>query len=191
MDALQTIFCLYSSCLQVRCPVHSESSEEKHFYWETLFERSEVCKPRIKNFTLPVWAGTWKIMNFAFRQEKPEWDCVWPDYEQPISDKSDKTEELEEEVRTKVLVFIVFFYLLADTDSLVIITQNESPTWEDSWKLSGMEPNLEDTSDEDTLPVEINEFFMPGWSDSWQLAAPPEEHRKIWSICLSYRQQMR
>lgn len=110
MDTLQTIFCLHSSCVQVRCPVHSESSEEKHFYWEILFERAEVCKPQIKHFTLPVWAGTWKIMNFAFRQEKPEWDCVWPDYEQPISDKSDKTEDLEEEVRTKIFVFIVFFF---------------------------------------------------------------------------------
>lgn len=39
-------------------------------------------------------------MNFAFRQEKPEWDCVWPDYQPPISDKWDKTEELEDEVRT-------------------------------------------------------------------------------------------
>lgn len=108
----QNIFCLYSSCFKVRCPVHLESSEEKHFYWEILFERSEVCKPRIKHFTLPVWAGTWKIMNFAFRQEKPEWDCVWPDYEEPISDKSEKTEELEEEVRTNVLLFIGLFVVL-------------------------------------------------------------------------------
>lgn len=133
-------------------------------------------------------------MNFAFRQEKPEWDCVWPDYEQAISDKSGKTEELDEEVRTKVLVFIVlfcFFYLFSFTDSLLIIPQNEPPNWEESWKLSGMETNLEDNSDEDTLPVAINEFFMPGWSDSRQLAAPPEEPGSTWSICWSYKQQMR
>lgn len=131
-------------------------------------------------------------MNFAFRQEKPEWDRVWPDYEQPIRDKSDKTEELEEEVRTKVLALNVFSVtFLADTDSLVIIMQKEPPTWEHSWKLSGVEPKLEGSSDEDTVPVGLNQFFMPGWCDSWQLTAPPEEHRKIWSICWSFRQQMR
>lgn len=46
-------------------------------------------------------------MNFAFRQEKPEWDRVWPDYQQPVSDKSDKREELEEEVKSKVLALMV------------------------------------------------------------------------------------
>lgn len=66
-----------------------------------MLDRPEVCKPRIKHFALPVWAGTWKIMNFAFRQEKPEWDCGWPDYRQPVSDKRDKAGELEEEVRSE------------------------------------------------------------------------------------------
>ncbi|XP_056875441.1 uncharacterized protein LOC130517527 [Takifugu flavidus] len=151
---------------QVRHLLHLESYEGKHFDWETFLERQGVCKPQIKHFTLPVWAGTWKIMNFAFRQEKPKWDCGWPEYEQPITNKSDKVEELEEE--------------------------NEPSNWEDSWKLSGVESNLDDSKDE--AIVEINEVFMPGWSDSWQLASSPveeEEHHKKWSICWSFRQQMR
>lgn len=69
--------------------------------------------------------------------------------------------------------------------------QKEAPTWEHSWKLSGVEPELEDTSDEDSFPVGLSEFFMPGWRDSWQFAAPPEEHREIWSTCWSFGQQMR
>lgn len=180
---------LYHFCFQVRYLLHLESYEGKHFDWETFLERQEVCKPQIKLFTLPVWAGTWKIMNFAFRQEKPKWDCGWPEYEQPISNKSDKVEELEEEVRA---TFILISTSLADTDSFVIITQNEPSNWEDSWKLSGVEPNLDNSRDE--LIGEINEVFMPGWSDSWQLAPSPveeEEHHKNWSICWSFGQQMR
>lgn len=73
----------------------------------------------------------------------------------------------------------------------MIIMQNQRPTWEDSWRLAGLDATQEDSSDEDPGAVKIKEFFMPGWSDSWQLAAPPEEHRKIWSFCWSYRQQMR
>lgn len=128
-------------------------------------------------------------MNFAFRQEKPKWDCGWPEYEQPTTNKSDKVEELEEEVRA---TFLLFSTSLADTDSFVIITQNEPSDWEDSWKLSGVESNLDDSKDE--AIVEINEVFMPGWSDSWQFASSPveeEEHHKKWSICWSFRQQMR
>lgn len=128
-------------------------------------------------------------MNFAFRQEKPKWDCGWLAYEQPLTNKSDKAEELEEEVRA---TFLSFSTSLADTHSLFVITQNESSNWEDSWKLSGVESALEASRDE--VRVEINKVFMPGWSDSWQLAASPveeEEHRKNWSICCSFGQQMR
>lgn len=37
-------------------------------------------------------------MNFAFRQQKPQWDCIWPDYEQSVRDKFDIVQQLEEEV---------------------------------------------------------------------------------------------
>lgn len=180
-------------CSQVRHLLRSEVSEEKH--WETLLERQEACKPQIGHFTLPVWAGTWKIMNFAFRQEKPKWDGVWPDYEQTISNKSGKIEELEEEVRrtfSRVSYFV-------SRHSFVVIAQEEPSNWEDSWKLSGVELDLEDTTVADVLPsaeatAEINEVFMPGWSNSWQLAASPgeaEEQHRNWSVCWSFRQQMR
>lgn len=134
-------------------------------------------------------------MNFAFRQEKPKWDGVWPDYEQPISNKSEKIEEFEEEVRTTFSRFSFFF----GRHSFVIIAQDEPSNWEDSWKLSGVELDLGDATVADMLPsaeatAEINEVFMPGWSDSWQLAAFPVEAEKQhnnWSICWSFRQQMR
>lgn len=190
---------LYRFCSQVGHLLHLEVFEEKHFYWETLLERQEVCKPQIKHFALPVWAGTWKIMNFAFRQEKPKWDGVWPDYELTISNKSGKIEELEEEVRTSLRTTFLRFSYFFSRRSFVIIAQEEPPNWEDSWKLSGVELDLEDAALADMLPsaeapAEINEVFMPGWSDSWQLAASSveaEEQHRNWSICWSLRQQMR
>lgn len=121
-------------------------------------------------------------MNFAFRQEKPKWDGVWPDYQQPVSNKSNKLEELEEEVRaTKPFLFAVG----ADADSL--ITQEEPPGWEDAWR--HLPPPVGSSSSE--APVEINQVFMPGWSNSWKLHAPPEEQLQIWTSCWASRQQTR
>lgn len=125
-------------------------------------------------------------MNFAFRQEKPKWDCVWPDYEQPVGNKSNKLEELEEEVRT---IKHFLFTVVADADSLS--TQDEPSDWDDSWRVSDLEHLTLPVGSSAEATVEINEVFMPGWRDSWQLSAPPEEQHKRWSTCWSYRQQMR
>lgn len=77
----------------------------QHFQWDVLFNRQELSEPKIMTYGLPRWAGTWKIMNFAFRQQKPEWDCIWPHHEQSISDKFDIVQQLEEEVSTAVALF--------------------------------------------------------------------------------------
>lgn len=92
------------------CPVQLECSEEKQYQWEILFKPQDICKPKIKPYSLPIWAGTWKIMNFAFRQQKPKWDCVWPDYEQTLSDKSEKVQQLEEEVGTSTIIRFGFYF---------------------------------------------------------------------------------
>lgn len=199
--------------LQVKHPVQLDCSEEKLFQWEILFQRQEVCEPKLAKFSLPVWAGTWKIMNFAFRQQKPKWDCIWPDYEQSLSNKWDKVKELEEQVGTNVGVFPPYSFNFIDhikmnliKNACHIIKQDEPWDWEDSWKLSGPELGPDDIIDDDTLSVNssvtestemmrINEVFLPGWSDSWLLAAPPleeeEEHHKNWSSSWGYRQQKR
>lgn len=83
--------------------MHLEPCGGQHFQWDVLLKRPEVCEPEIRIYGLPRWAGTWKIMNFAFRQQKPKWDCVWPDYEQSVSDKHDIVQQLEEEVSSVTL----------------------------------------------------------------------------------------
>ncbi|KAM6975896.1 uncharacterized protein LKV04_015161 [Tautogolabrus adspersus] len=192
---------------QVKSPAQLELSEEKQFQWDVLYDRKCVGKAETGTYSLPVWAGTWKIMNFPFRQYKPEWDVVWPDYEEELSDKTEDLQRLEEEEE------------LAD--------------WEESWKLSEAkfeteyltedeetefesdevtddesEYEYEDLTDDETLSesssgsdttimtmTRINEVFMPGWSDSWLIsAAPPmeaEERQKSWSSCWRYEQQFR
>lgn len=94
----------------MKCPAQLECSEKKHFQWEILFESKLVSKPEVEHFSLPVWAGTWKIMNFAFRQQKRNWDCIWPDYQQNLSNKSDKVQQLEEQVGIKIITNVVFFF---------------------------------------------------------------------------------
>lgn len=152
-------------------------------------------------------------MNFAFRQQKPKWDCIWSDYEQSLSNKWDKVQRLEEQVGTNVNVFPPHSFNFIDHVKIHliktvyhIIKQDEPWDWEDSWKLSGSELVPDDTTDDDTLSVNssitettemmrINEVFLPGWSDSWLLTATPleeeEEYHKNWSSCWGYRQQKR
>nr|XP_019963316.1 PREDICTED: glutamic acid-rich protein-like [Paralichthys olivaceus] len=108
---------------QVKRPEQSERPELTRFQWEILFERKLDSKAKVEEFSLPVWAGTWKIMNFVFRQQKPSWDRVWPDYPQPPSDKSEELEQFDEQ----------------DTPS----------DWEESWKLSGAELEAEDDEDDE------------------------------------------
>lgn len=103
------ICCLY--CFQVKHALHLECSEEQQFEWDILCKTQEVCKPEIGIYTLPRWAGTWKIMNFAFRQQKQEWDCIWPDYEQSRSDHCESVLQLDEEVGTGIILISVLIYL--------------------------------------------------------------------------------
>lgn len=75
-----------------------EHYEGKQFQWEILLERKWVWQAEIEKYSLPVWAGTWKIMNFAFRQQKQKWDRIWPEYQQNLTNKSDRLQQLEEQV---------------------------------------------------------------------------------------------
>lgn len=49
-------------------------------------------------------------MNFAFRQQKQKWDRIWPDYEQNLSNKCDKVQQLEEQVGTNTIIILVFLF---------------------------------------------------------------------------------
>ncbi|RVE65455.1 hypothetical protein OJAV_G00116740 [Oryzias javanicus] len=167
---------------QVRSPAQEEVSEEREFKWDTVFERLLLHKANVEKYSLPPWAGTWKFINFPFRQEKKKWDCAWPVYHEPNC--SNKLTELEMIQQQK--------------------EQNEPFELVGSWKLNRTELFTEDpTDDEDASSPSIHseavttiqDVHMPGWSRSWQLsAAPPQEYEerlKSWSSCWSYSQQMR
>lgn len=95
---------------QVKGLAISEHSEEKQFQWEILFDRKLLSNVKLNEYGLPRWAGTWKIMNFAFRQQKPKWDCIWPEYQQNLSNKFDKVQRLMEQVM--IIIYIIpFIYL--------------------------------------------------------------------------------
>ena len=91
----------------MKSPSQQQLSEEKQFQWEILFERKLDSKSRIEEYSLPVWAGTWKIMNFVFGQRKENWDCIWPDYQQSVRDKSDEVQQLEDQVGINIITIIV------------------------------------------------------------------------------------
>lgn len=91
----------------MKIPDQLELSEEKQFQWEILFERKVVREAEREEFSLPVWAGTWKIMNFVFRQQKQNWDCIWPDYQQNRTDKFDELQQLAEQVGISVITVTV------------------------------------------------------------------------------------
>lgn len=99
----------------MRSPAQEELSEERDFKWGTVFERQLLHKANVEKYSLPPWAGTWKIMNFPFRQEKKNWDCVWPVYHKPNSrNKSLEFEELQQQ-NEQVGVFSFFASLFPAT----------------------------------------------------------------------------
>ncbi|KAA8584709.1 hypothetical protein FQN60_008494 [Etheostoma spectabile] len=169
-----------NSWKQVKSPAQLERTEENKFQWEIPIERKPVGKAEIEVFSLPVWAGTWKFINFAFRQQQKYWDRIWPDFQQNPSNKFDKVHQLEE--------------------------QDEPSDWEDSWKLSEAELEPKDTTEyeaptagssgtDTTVMMRLNEVILPGWRDSWLLSAAPleeeEERHKNWNSCWGFRQQIR
>ncbi|MED6277193.1 hypothetical protein CHARACLAT_010839 [Characodon lateralis] len=168
------------SWTQVKSPAQSEHSEDRDFQWDALFEKELVSKVEVGEYSLPVWAGTWKIMNFPFRQQKKNWDCGWENYQQDPSNKLDKFDLIQ-----------------------LQMDQDEPEGWVDSWKLSRAQFALEDITDEissssisdATFRISINDWLMPGWSKSYLLAAAPpeeyEERQKSWSSCWGYQQQIR
>ena len=89
---------LHCSFFQVKSPAQFELSEEKQFQWEPLLTKNIVSKVKMGEYSLPVWAGTWKFMNFPYRQQKKHWDCIWPVYPQNCSSKLSRTQQLEEQV---------------------------------------------------------------------------------------------
>lgn len=152
------VCCLY--CFQVKHPVHLEAWRGQHFQWDVLFQREEVSQPEILTYGLPRWAGTWKIMNFAFRQQKPQWDCIWPDYEQSVSDKFDIVQRLEEEVSASVTPWCldcVRSFFCATSFSLSFCLQEELFGWENSWQLSDADFEVQE-DDEDEEYDEDNDY---------------------------------
>lgn len=102
----------------MKSPAQLERTEEKPFQWEILFERKPVGKAEIEIFTLPVWAGTWKFINFAFRQQQKYWDRIWPDFQQNLSNKFDKVQQLEEQVGINMKTILVLLLSFALSTSL-------------------------------------------------------------------------
>lgn len=96
---------------QVKSPAQLECCQGKQFQWEILFKRQLVWEAEIEKYSLPAWAGTWKIMNFAFRQQKQKWDRIWPRYQQNLN-KSDKLLQLEEQVGINIIKITVCFFAL-------------------------------------------------------------------------------
>lgn len=92
-------------------------------------------------------------MNFAFRQQKPQWDCIWPDYEQSISDKFDVVQQLEEEVSVDITLLCpdcVCIFFCVTLFFLYFRWQEELFGWENSWQLSDADFEVqEDDNDSD------------------------------------------
>lgn len=129
-------------------------------WWRTFEE--------IETFALPVWAGTWKTVNFKLGQNPEDWDQKWPEYKREPSNKLLKAQTLEETVNL--------------------------PGWEDCWKTS--KPNLKQKKEINEL--KIPNVFLPGWNDSWKTCdtsvkhndmAPPsmKDWRDSWSYCQEHK----
>lgn len=101
----------------------SEHSEEKQFQWEILFDKELLSRITLDEYRLPTWAGTWKFINFAFRQQKKNWDCGWPDYPQNVSNKFDQVQQLMEQVGI-IINIITVIYLWSIARSFLYV---ESP----------------------------------------------------------------
>lgn len=91
-----------------------ECSDEKQFQWEILFERKKDHKVELELYSLPPWAGTWKFINFPFRQQKKDWDTIWPDYQPNIS-RIDEIQQLKNQVGINIIVIIFFWMVFAVT----------------------------------------------------------------------------
>lgn len=97
----------------MKSPAQLELGQEKQFQWEILFKRQLIWTAEIEKYSLPTWAGTWKIMNFAFRQQKEKWDRIWPRYQQNLSNNSDRLQQLEEQVWINIIKVTVCSFLSA------------------------------------------------------------------------------
>ncbi|XP_067114865.1 uncharacterized protein [Osmerus mordax] len=122
----------------------------------------------IETFSLPVWAGTWKTVNFKLGQTPEDWDQKWPQYKREPSDKLLKAQFME------------------DTVSL--------PGWEDCWKTA--KPDVKQETEKTKL--QIPNVFLPGWNDSWKTCdmgvkhndqAPPSmrDWRDSWNYCQEHK----
>lgn len=192
------------SFFQVKSPAQMSLCETNPFQWEIIFERMLVWEADIEKYSLPVWAGTWKIMNFAFRQQKHKWDQIWPEI---FNKKSERFQQLPTQVGNNYCPRLKHVYM-PDTRILLtliaIFEQDELPDWGCSWKLSGPELECATTSDNEGLSAASScssrvtvrvEVFLPDWTHSWLLsAAPPEEdeeRRQNWRCSCGYGQQIR
>lgn len=129
--------------------MHLESWRGQHFQWDILFQKPEVCQPEIQTYGLPRWAGTWKIMNFAFRQQKLQWDCIWSNYEQSVSDKFDIVQQLEEEVSTDITLQRLDCVCSFFVPLYFVYLQEELFGWENSWQLSDADFEAQEDDDND------------------------------------------
>ncbi|TKS84094.1 hypothetical protein D9C73_019139 [Collichthys lucidus] len=129
---------------QVKSPVQLECSDEKQFQWEILFERKNDHKVELELYSLPPWAGTWKFINFPFRQQKKDWDNIWPDYQPNIS-RIDEIQQLKKQ-----------FHKLNSSFS----------SWKQSWIVAVAYRPGDENEDEDEV-VEGEEW--KAWKESWKI----------------------
>ncbi|XP_013856493.1 uncharacterized protein LOC106512417, partial [Austrofundulus limnaeus] len=149
---------------QVKGPAQQICSEDKRFQFETLSDRKWLHRAEIGEYGLPVWAGTWKIMNFPFRQQKKDWDNDWPRYQQGPREVSDRFLRIHEEE-----------------------AEEEPAGWEESWRLSHV-------PEDQTKPQINDVFVPGWRKSCFVSAAPPEEdeeRQRSWSCCWSFTQQIR
>ncbi|XP_034047680.1 golgin subfamily A member 6-like protein 7 [Thalassophryne amazonica] len=162
-DMKQTDAKWSQSWKQVKSLVLKECSEDELLPWEIIFERKLTNSAEIENYSLPLWARTWKYINFAFRQEKQMWDCIWPIYQQNI---------------------------FAETQNLQIDKQVASLNWKDSWKLHPAD--FSNPADDTTAMVQVFQpGWKRSWLFSSPPLDEKEELNQDWWSCWGYWQLLR
>lgn len=93
---------------QVSGPLCCADYDEESYQWNILYEQRSVREAEIAAYSLPVWAGTWKIMNFVFRQQKHMWDHLWANYKLKPTDRLELILNIDEEVRLLLNIYTLF-----------------------------------------------------------------------------------
>lgn len=121
----KALFIVYYFVVQVRGPAQQICSQDKLFQFETLSDRKWLHRVEIGEYSLPVWAGTWKIMNFPFRQQKKDWDNDWPTYQQRPRDASHRLHRISgQEAEVRILLEVLFPAVRSDRFCLTWVSRS-------------------------------------------------------------------